>query len=242
MRFDRDAAPFVAAAAVPAVGAALTGRRRLAVALLALPAAILAFFRDPDRLPDVAPGSTDPDEVLAPADGRVMVVGPADPADAPAGEWTQIGIFLSVADVHINRSPVGGRVASVERRPGSFLAAYRAESAHRNERTELVVEREVDGGRRTVVVRQIVGVLARRIVTRVAPGDHLAAGQRIALMRFGSRMDLLLPPEVEVLVTERQQVVAGETVLARWPASAVDATADASSAGPDDAGGGSPAS
>ncbi len=220
MRFDRDAAPFVAVSALPAAAALAAGHRRTAAALTALPAAVAAFFRDPNRTPDLAPASADPDLVLAPADGRVMVVGPADPADAPPGEWTQIGIFLSLADVHINRTPVGGRITSIERKPGSFLAAYRAESAHLNERTELVVSQTVDGEDRTVVFRQIVGVLARRIVTRVRAGQQLVAGQRIGLMRFGSRMDVFVPSVAEVLVTERQKVVAGETVLARWPSPA----------------------
>lgn len=218
MRFDRDATPFVALAALPATGAVLTGRRRVAVALLGLPLAVLAFFRDPDRIPDLAPASEDPDVVLAPADGRVMMVAPADGTDAPPGDWTQIGTFLSLADVHVNRSPYGGRIVAVHRKPGSFLAAYRAESAHRNERTELTVTQTVDGEERTVVFRQIVGVLARRIVTRVQAGDRLASGQRIGLMRFGSRMDVFVPAGAEVLVSERQKVVAGETVLARWPA------------------------
>ncbi len=177
-----------------------------------------AFFRDPDRRPDRVPGDAfGPDLVVAPADGRVMHVGEPLDGTAPAGEWQQVSIFLSVTDVHINRTPYGGEVTEVTHRPGRFYAAYKAESAHENERSEITVVRVVDGAVRTVVFRQIVGVLARRVVTRVGPGRVLRTGERIGLMKFGSRMDVFVPPEVELLVTARQRVVAGETVLGRWP-------------------------
>lgn len=223
MKFDRDGFPFVGLAAVPAVGAVLGGRRRVGAALLALPAAVLLFFRDPDRTPDLVPDAAlDRDAVLAPADAKVMHVGPPQPGTAPhldePGGWQQIVMFLSVADVHINRTPVGGTVASVSYRPGRFLAAFTAESGAENERSEIVVVDEVDGRTRRVVFRQIVGLLARRVVTRVRPGDVLVPGQRIGLMKFGSRMDVFVPPEVELCVAVGDRTVAGETVIARWPA------------------------
>jgi phosphatidylserine decarboxylase len=99
-------------------------------------------------------------------------------------------------------------------RKGSFLAAYRKESAHRNERTEI----RLRDGERTVVFRQIVGVLARRIVTRTGPGQRLATGERMGLMKFGSRMDVFLPPELPVKVRAGDRVVAGVTVLSHWTA------------------------
>jgi phosphatidylserine decarboxylase len=223
VKFDRDGLPFVAIAGAPSAVALATRRPRLAAALLALPAAVGLFFRDPDRIPDLT-NRHDPDDVLAPADAKVMHVGEPQPGTAPDGDWQQIVMFLSVADVHINRTPLAGVVESVTYRPGRFLAAFTAESGAENERSEIVVVDEVDGRRRRIVFRQIVGLLARRVVTRVGPGDVLTAGQRIGLMKFGSRMDVFVPPEVEILARVGDKTVAGETVIARWP-SAVPAPA-----------------
>ncbi len=205
MRIDRAAAPFVAAAAVPAVVSAVLGPWPLTAGLALLPLAVALFFRDPDRQ---APA--DDTAVLAPADGRVMHAGEARPGEAPPGEWRQITIFLSVLDVHINRTPVGGRVASAEMLRGTFRAAYKHDS-HGNERSEIWIERP--GG--PVVVRQVVGLLARRVVCRVQAGDQLAAGDRIGLMKFGSRMDVFLPMSATVLTARGQQVRAGETIVGR---------------------------
>ena len=216
---DREAAPATAVAAVPALVAALAGRRGAALALGALPAAVALFFRDPDRTPDR--DAPDVDTVVSPADGKVMYAGPGQDGVAPEGEWQQVSIFLSAFDVHINRAPYGGRLREVTYRPGKWLAAYKHESAHLNERTDLVIEREVADGTRVVHFRQIVGLMARRVVTRVAVGDELTTGQRIGLMKFGSRMDVFVPPEVDLLVGAGQRVVAGETVIARWPSSSV---------------------
>ena len=216
---DREAAPATAVAAVPALVAALAGRRGAALALGALPAAVALFFRDPDRTPDR--DALDVDTVVSPADGKVMYAGPGQDGVAPEGEWQQVSIFLSAFDVHINRAPYGGRLREVTYRPGKWLAAYKHESAHLNERTDLVIEREVADGTRVVHFRQIVGLMARRVVTRVAVGDELTTGQRIGLMKFGSRMDVFVPPEVDLLVGAGQRVVAGETVIARWPSSSV---------------------
>lgn len=217
VKLDPDGHPFIAAAALPAGLAALTGHRRLAALLLALPVAVAAFFRDPDRGPD--DGTPVPDDLLvSPADGKVMHVGVPQEGVAPEGDWQQVAIFLSLADVHINRAPYGGRVTEVTYRPGRFLAAFTAESALENERSEITVERTVHGVTRRIVFRQIVGLLARRVVTRVAPGDEIATGERIGLMKFGSRMDVFVPPEVELTVVEGQKVQAGVTLLGRWPA------------------------
>jgi phosphatidylserine decarboxylase len=169
------------------------------------------FFRDPDRRCDAEP--PDADDVLSPADGVVMVAGEPQPGVPPAGDWQQVSVFLSVVDVHVNRSPYRGEVVETSYRKGSFLAAYRKESAHRNERSEI----RLRDGDRTVVFRQIVGVLARRIVTRVQKGDTLATGQRMGLMKFGSRMDVFVPPECTITVRTGQRVRGGETVIARWP-------------------------
>lgn len=217
MRFDPDGRRFVAVAVVPSVLAAALRRRVLAVVLLALPAAVAAFFRDPERAVDtgVAVGA---DDVVAPADGVVKHAGPPLEGTAPPGEWQQISTFLALTDVHINRAPFGGLVTAVTHRPGRYLAAYRVEAAHQNERSEITVVRPGPDGDRVVVFRQIVGVLARRVVTRVRPGAVVGTGDRIGLMRFGSRMDVFVPPEVEVLVATGDRIRAGETVIGRWPA------------------------
>jgi phosphatidylserine decarboxylase len=211
---DRAAWPAAAVGAVPSLLAAALGRTKAAVLLLALPAGIVAFFRDPERRVDLTP--VDDDVVLAPADGRVMHAGPAQPGVAPPGDWQQVSIFLSVFDVHVNRAPYAGTVTALTHRPGRWLAAYRFESATQNERADLTVEREVDGQTRTVHFRQIVGAVARRVVTRVAVGDEIGTGQRIGLMKFGSRMGVFLPPEVALAVTKDARTVAGETVIGRW--------------------------
>lgn len=219
MKIDPAARPFTVAAALPTVVAALARRPRLTAGLGLLTAGVTLFFRDPDRGPDLA-AVEDPDVVLAPADGMVTHAGPAAPGVAPEGDWQQVSIFLSLLDVHINRVPYGGRVESVSYRPGRFLAAYRAASATRNECTEITVSRDVDGHRRTVVFRQLVGQLARRIVTRIAAGNDVATGARMGLMKFGSRMDVFLPHDVELDVRKGQRAVAGVTVLGRFPKSA----------------------
>jgi phosphatidylserine decarboxylase len=202
---DRAALPFVLAAAVPAGAAAWLAPPAVALALLALPIGVALFFRDPDRVPPAAG-----DAVLAPADGTVRHAGPARPGEAPPGDWQQVTIFLSVLDVHINRTPVAGRVRRVDYVPGTFRAAFRPD-AHRNEHSEIWI----DHAGQTVVVRQVVGVLARRVVCRARPGDDLAAGQRIGLMKFGSRMDVFVPPSARLTVARGARVRAGETVIAR---------------------------
>lgn len=211
---DREAWPAAAVGAVPSLLAALLGRKRAAALLLALPVGIVAFFRDPERRVDAA--AVDDDTVVAPADGRVMHAGPGQAGVAPDGDWQQVSIFLSVFDVHINRAPYGGRVTSVAHRPGRWLAAYKFESATENERSDITVERTVGGSTRTVHFRQIVGAVARRVVTRIHVGDEVGTGERIGLMKFGSRMDVFLPPEVELKVARGDHTVAGETVIGRW--------------------------
>ncbi len=221
MRIDPAGWPFITGPLAPAAGLVVAGRysdRRWPVRavwpLLGLSAYMALFFRDPERRCDRTPPG--PDEVLSPADGVVMVAGEPQPGVPPEGEWQQVSVFLSVVDVHVNRSPYHGEVAESSYRRGSFLAAYRKESAHRNERSELWL-RDTDGpAPRTVVFRQIVGVLARRIVTRTGVGRRLATGERMGLMKFGSRMDVFVPRDCAVLVRVGQRVRGGETVIARW--------------------------
>jgi phosphatidylserine decarboxylase len=207
MRIDRAGWPFVLAGLILA-GAFLAGGMPVAAAAFAVVAAfMLYFFRDPDRR--VPPEAW---AVVSPADGRVLIAGEAEAAAAPPGVWKQISIFLSPADVHINRMPFGGRVTRVEYTPGRFLAAYRPESAKVNTRNEVWLDHDGE----TIVCRQVVGVLARRLVCRVGPGAVVKTGDRYGLMKFGSRIDLYLPPRAELRVTAGDRVRSGETVVARW--------------------------
>jgi len=211
MGIDRAGAPFVGGALVLAALAAWLGSGWWwAIPFVLLAAFLGFFFRDPDRV--VA--SSDAAAVLSPADGRVMVAGPGQPSVAPSGEWQQISIFLSPMDVHINRVPYGGTLTRVTYQPGRFLPAYRTESGAQNERTELWVERQG----RTVVFRQVVGVLARRVVCRVHEGETVQTGDRFGLMKFGSRMDVFVDREARLLVKPGDIVRAAETRLAEFPA------------------------
>jgi phosphatidylserine decarboxylase len=206
MTIDRAGWPFVLGALGPALALAFI-LPWLAAVFAALALFMLYFFRDPERVVPAQAG-----QVVAPADGRVLVAGEAEAAAAPPGSWKQISIFLSPLDVHINRIPIDGRVSRVQYTPGRFLAAYRPESARENERNEVYIER--DGG--TLVCRQVVGVLARRLVCRVAPGASVRTGERYGLMKFGSRIDLYLPPRSTLRVAVGDRVRGGETVVATW--------------------------
>ena len=206
MKIDPAGYPFIGGAMVPAALAALARRPALAGSLTLLGGFFAYFFRDPERQVPQAEGL-----VVSPADGRVMIAGPSDGRWAPPGDWLQVTIFLSPVDVHVNRTPVEGRITRIEYRPGSFLPAY-DERANDNELNELWI----DSNGRIVVVRQVVGILARRIVCRVVEGQQLARGERIGLMKFGSRMDVFLPTDAALRVSVGQRVVAGETVLAAF--------------------------
>jgi len=173
-----------------------------AAALGAVTLCFLAFFRDPDRIAPVVPGA-----VLAPADGRVMRVVEID--DPWVGRAVRVSIFLSPLDVHVNRSPVAALVEGVQHAAGRFLAAYRDEASELNERCTLALQGEAA----RVGVKQIAGVLARRIVCRVRQGDKLQAGERYGLIRFGSRTDLVVPQATEIRVRVGDKVRGGETIM-----------------------------
>ena len=209
MRLDSAGWPFIGLGLVPAVLSIAAGWWVAGGAFFCVAAFMAFFFRDPERRIPAGPG-----QVVSPADGRVMVAGDGQPGVAPPGQWRQISIFLSPVDVHINRIPVGGRVARVERTAGRYLAAYRPESGSANERNEIWI----DHAGESVVCRQVVGVLARRLVCRVAPGDAVETGQRFGLMKFGSRIDLFLPGHLRLLVGVGDRVRGGETILAAWDA------------------------
>lgn len=179
---------------------------------------VLAFFRDPERVVPQGGGL-----IVAPADGLVTLIGEVPPppelqgADGQGGEGlgseplTRVSIFMSVFDVHINRSPVAGTVRRVVYIPGKFMNADLDKASEENERQHLLIERS-EGP--PIAITQIAGLVARRIVPFVKPGDIVAAGQRIGLIRFGSRVDVYLPRGTEPKILLGQKVVAGETVLA----------------------------
>ena len=204
MKIDRAGYPFIVGALAPAAIAALARRPLIATSFAALGAFMTYFFRDPNR---VVP--RDPDLVVSPADGRVMIAGPSDRRWAPPGDWNQITIFLSPMDVHMNRIPVEGRVTRIDYRPGKFLPAYN-EASNDNEMNEIWIDHHGE----TIVVRQVVGILARRIVCRISEGQALERGERIGLMKFGSRMDVFLPTSADLRVSVGERVIGGVTVLA----------------------------
>jgi phosphatidylserine decarboxylase len=200
---DRAGLPFILSALAPGAVLVLVGRPWWGLPFFLLAAFFGFFFRDPERRPPSGRHL-----IVSPADGTVMWAGPAREA-APPGIWQQVTIFLSPMDVHVNRVPAGGRVTRVESRAGQFLPAYKPESAG-NEQTEIWVER--DG--QPIVFRQVVGVLARRVVCRLQPGDEVQTGQRFGLMKFGSRMDVFLPEQSRLRVQAGDHVRGGETVIA----------------------------
>ncbi len=176
-------------------------------------ACLIWFFRDPRRIVPTGPG-----EVVSPADGKVVAIEEIeDPLIGPAIE---IGIFLSIFNVHANRSPMAGRVLGIEYRPGKMLNALRPESAKENERLEVRIE-DPDDPSRVMRVRQITGQFARRIVCWVRPGDMLQRGEMFGMIKLGSRTELVLPrqPGLKILVERGQKVQAGTSLMARYETS-----------------------
>jgi phosphatidylserine decarboxylase len=162
------------------------------------------FFRDPERLPPSEPGV-----VVSPADGRIMEIADETVAGCPG---RRISIFLSIWDVHVNRSPMAGRFREVEYRTGRFYNAMRSRASVENEQNIIHLQTE----RGEMIFKQIAGAIARRVVCWKAPGDNVKLGERIGLIRFGSRMDVWLPWGAEVVARVGQHVSGGVSVLARW--------------------------
>jgi phosphatidylserine decarboxylase len=196
------------------VVAAVLWYLKMPLALVALPIVLAAFFlwffRDPNRTIPQGAG-----EIVSPGDGLVTE---AEWLETTSGNRLRISIFLNVFDVHVNRSPVSGTVKVVEYREGEFLNAMKPESVLHNEQTLIVV----DAGDYTVSFKQIAGLLARRIVCNLKAGDHVERGQRIGLIKFGSRVDVLLPAEAELKVKTGVRVRGGSSVLAVMPQVARD--------------------
>ena len=190
--------PFIAPLAAVTLVSLLLGWELAAGIGAVLTAAVACFFRDPERAVPQTPGA-----VVSPADGRIHEI------ETAAGRC-RISIFLSVTDVHVNRAPVAGKVTEVIYKPGRFIPAYRAAASHENESNRLTL----DAPDAMIAVTQIAGILARRIVCRARPGDVLARGQRYGLIRFGSRTDLFLPADADVVARVGDRVRGGETILA----------------------------
>jgi phosphatidylserine decarboxylase len=208
MKIAKEGYPLILTAGAVAVVAFLIGWHGIGILLGLVALALLGFFRDPERFP--------PDEkglVLAPADGKIVSIADVNDDSLFGGAATRVSIFLSPLDVHINRTPVEGEVERVQYQPGKFFAAYKQEASRDNEQNAL---RLVDPEGRKVGVVQVAGVLARRIVCRVKPGDLLQRGQRFGLIMFGSRTDLYLPRGCQVKVAEGERVKGGETIVARF--------------------------
>jgi phosphatidylserine decarboxylase len=195
MKIAREALPFALGIVAACVAGALWVHPATAAVGLVLLGFVLWFFRDPERsTPD------DPGAVVSPADGKIIVAGPE-----------RISVFMNVFDVHVCRAPVAGRLESVEHRPGRFLAAFKEQASEQNERVRLLLHGP--GGR--IPFTLVAGLVARRIVCRVEAGQSIRAGQRVGLIRFGSRVDVDLPPGASVTVTRGDRVCAGETCIAR---------------------------
>ena len=205
MKIARDGLKFILPGLVLALVFLALGWWPLFGLFLILSGALVFFFRDPERVPPEGDG-----RLVAPADGRVLAIEfPAARSGHPS-PVTRLTIFLSLLDVHVTRAPVSGTVGAVDYRAGKFLPAYRPEAGERNESCAL----DIRGGPVDIYLRQIVGVAARRIKCFVKPSDRVVRGQRIGLMYFGSRIELDLPPGVELKVRRNEKIRAGESVIA----------------------------
>lgn len=206
MRFDRAGLPFVMLFLLPAIYLFLNNWTVSGTVMLVAGTLCALFFRDPKRNPP-----NDTNVAVAPADGRVIHAGEGEPGICPEGLWYQVSVFLSPLNVHVNRCPVGGSVVEVSYQAGKKLAAFSKRSAAENERSEITI----DHNGKLVIFRQVVGLLARRVVCRISPGMTVAQGQRFGIMKFGSRMDVFVPRSSTLLVSVGDLVVGGETVIAR---------------------------
>lgn len=223
MRLAPEGRPFVVGLLVPAVlawTAALwlpgTAASLVAGALTLLALFVVFFFRDPARSTPTEPGL-----VVAPADGRVVEVAEVDEPAFLEGRCRRISVFLSIFDVHVQRAPLSGRVAHRDHRPGGYAVAWKPKASEENERADVGIAagagRPGDGPPSRVLVRQIAGLVARRIVTDPSVGDRVERGDRIGIIRFGTRVDLFLPLEWPVECAPGDRARAGLTVLAREP-------------------------
>ena len=198
----RDGIPFVVVPLILAVVPLLFGYWWAAIPLLLIAGFMAFFFRNPQRSIPLAPGL-----VVAPADGRVTIVRPADDTHPQS----LVSIFLSPLDVHINRAPIAGEIVDIAYKKGKFVMATKEESRELNEQNRLVIK----GDKVVITCTQIAGVLARRIVCWKRRGERVECGERFGMIKFGSRTDLLMPPEVEIVVQTGAHVRGGETIIGK---------------------------
>jgi phosphatidylserine decarboxylase len=199
----RDGIPFVVPPVLLAFVPVVFGYWLLALPFVAIAGFMAFFFRDPDRAVPTEPGI-----VVAPADGRVTIVRLADGRENPE---SLVSIFLSPLDVHINRSPIGGEISEIAYLRGKFVMATREDARLLNEQNALTIQ----GDGLTVRCTQIAGILARRIVCWKQTGDRVKCGERFGMIKFGSRTDLLLPANIDVIVREGMKVLGGVTIVGR---------------------------
>lgn len=194
----RDGIYYAAALITGGVIVSWLSRPWFGLPLFIFAAFCLYFFRDPER--DIPGGPV----AVSPADGKIVAI-------RPEGSTTRVSIFLNIFDVHVNRTPIAGTIADVRYQRGRFLVASQELASVENEQNTVVVE----GNGTRVVFKQIAGLIARRIVFTKRPGDRVAAGERVGLIKFGSRVDVMFGPEWDVVVREGVHVTAGSSVLAR---------------------------
>jgi phosphatidylserine decarboxylase len=184
-------------------------RYGVTVLLLLVTVFVLNFFRDPVRHPPA-----ENDVVLSPADGKIVVIKETfEPEYLKENVW-QVSVFMSPLDVHVNRFPINGTVQHYRHVEGEYLVAFEDKSSERNERTHIGV---ADGSYK-ILFKQIAGAVARRIVAEVKPGQQVKAGERFGMIKFGSRVDVLMPKESQIMVKLHDRVTAGESILAKYPA------------------------
>ena len=176
-----------------------------AAVLVFLALFVFSFFRDPDRVIPVEPGA-----IVSPADGRVVVVTEEKNAGRPG---QRLSIFLAIWNVHVNRAPAAGTITNVEYRPGKFFAAMRERASLENEQNVFTLSTEAG----EMIFKQIAGLIARRVVSWKRPSEQVLRGERIGLVRFGSRVDVWLPKGAEIVVKVGEHVKGGSSLIARWP-------------------------
>ena len=208
MKIAKEGYPLILSGAALTIATAAAGWKSASAFLGLGSLAVAGFFRDPDREIPTGEGL-----VVSPADGKVVSIANLPNDSRFAGATTRVSIFLSPLDVHINRMPIGGKIEEVQYRPGKFLAAYKEDASEQNEQNVLKV---IDESGRLFGVVQIAGVVARRIVCSVKPGEVLRRGDRFGLIMFGSRTDLYLPRDCTLEIGEGQRVKGGATIVGRF--------------------------
>ena len=215
MKFAREGLPFIAIAAILALAALIFASRRggwpgwaLTVVMVVVAIWVAYFFRDPERS-----GARGDRVVTAPADGKVVLITEVDEPAFIHGRALRVSIFMNVFNVHVNRYPVSGTVKYVQYNPGKFLNAAVEKSSLENEQRSVGIE----SGPYRILVRQIAGLIARRIVTYSRTGERVEQGERMGLIRFGSRVDIFLPTDAQVRVKIGELTTAGTTVVAELP-------------------------